>query len=364
MSLALSNQDFLQWSLTQAKNRDFSPTHYEISKGWQTATETLQVRVLDKGVLEFQNLRTNATHAKAIVLSCGIHGNETAPIEICNDIVNQLLKGELHCAHRLMVQFGNLEAMLIGQRFVEENLNRLFSGAHGIRPDDKSNLSEPLNPERRRAFALEQHTRQFFQQETDTKAHRIHYDLHTAIRDSAHERFAIYPFRHGKPYRKSQLAFLDKCGVDTVLISEQPTTTYSYFSSNEFGADAFTVELGKVKPFGENHHDDFAKARNALIELVSKPQPTINMDAWQHMNLYQINQVIEKQSQSFRLAFDDQTANFTPFAKGQAIAYEDEQALTATQDDERIVFPNANVPVGQRALLTVIPADLSQQLMD
>lgn len=59
-----------------------------------------------------------------------IHGNETAPIEICNQLLSRLLAGELSARHRVLFPFGNPAAMNLGLREVEENTNRLFSGAH------------------------------------------------------------------------------------------------------------------------------------------------------------------------------------------------------------------------------------------
>ncbi|MFB1034222.1 MAG: succinylglutamate desuccinylase/aspartoacylase family protein, partial [Sinobacterium sp.] len=43
-----------------------------------------QVNVLAEGIISFETI---ADSDKDIVLSCGIHGNETAPIEICDDLV-------------------------------------------------------------------------------------------------------------------------------------------------------------------------------------------------------------------------------------------------------------------------------------
>ncbi|GLP96245.1 succinylglutamate desuccinylase [Paraferrimonas sedimenticola] len=347
--------DFLGWTLKQAKSKDYSESKTEMAKGWQALNPKLEVKLVGIGIIEF---RPTQASAKDIVLSCGVHGNETAPIEICNDLVNQILAGTLECQHRLQVQFANLDAMLIGERFVEENLNRLFSGAH----------KGKTHKEAERARELELATRDFFEampfEWESGERQRCHYDLHTAIRDSAHPRFAIYPFRHGRPYRRSQLAFLNDCGVDTILLSEQPTTTYSYYSSHQFEADAFTVELGKVRPFGENDHSQFAMARETLTALVSQSDIEWQADAWKGMNLYQIHQVINKGHEDFRLAFDDDTANFSAYAQGEPLAFENGQAVPVLAKEERIVFPNAKVPVGQRALLTVVAADISERLTD
>ena len=36
---------------------------------------------------------------------------------------------------------------------------------------------------------------------------KLHYDMHTAIRASKNEKFAVYPFMHGRPHSKEQLSF-------------------------------------------------------------------------------------------------------------------------------------------------------------
>ncbi|MDP5208001.1 succinylglutamate desuccinylase/aspartoacylase family protein, partial [Alishewanella sp. SMS9] len=71
---------------------------------------------------------------------------------------------------------------------------------------------------------------------------RCLYDLHTAIRGSRFEKFAVYPFLHGKPWRKQQLQFLAACDVHTVLMMQTPASTFSYYASHSHGADAFTIE--------------------------------------------------------------------------------------------------------------------------
>ena len=60
----------------------------------------------------------------------------------------------------------------------------------------------------------------------------------------------------------------------------------------------------------------------------------------------------------FTLHFDDDTPNFSDFKAGTLLASEPGARYEAQQDGEAIVFPNANVAIGQRALLTVIPTTL------
>lgn len=336
----ITNGDFLHLSRTQP---ELFKTH--ISFSLQNNTK---VDITAEGLIQFEPQKTGQ---KDVVYSCGVHGNETAPIEICDELVAKVLRGELALKHRLLVIFANLPAMDIAQRFVVENMNRLFSGEH-------ANPEVEKNQERERAAVLEATIAAFFG-ENDEKRSRYHYDLHTAIRDSKNEKFAVYPFTHGKPHKPEQLVFLQQCGVSTVLLSESPTTTFSYFSSKNFGADAFTVELGKVRPFGENDMSRFEQAKQTLTLWVTQSDPQLPEFVAEDFYIYRVNQVINKYEADFRLHFDDDTPNFTDYEKGTVLASEGKTQYLAEYDGEAIVFPNANVAIGQRALLTVVPTSLS-----
>ncbi|RDV27557.1 succinylglutamate desuccinylase [Alteromonas aestuariivivens] len=301
------------------------------------------------GIISFEP-PVQASPARHVVLSCGVHGNETAPIEICDELVKRVLTGDLLLCHRVLFLFGNLPAMDLGERFVEENMNRLFSGAHSMGPG-------LVNEERRRARALEQAVSDFYAGGSDGV--RLHYDLHTAIRASKNEKFAVYPYLHERRHSLSQLAFLAECGVRTVLLSESPTTTFSYYSSYQHQAHGFTVELGKVQPFGQNDMSRFEAAKMALTRLVSEADfaPRIKPD---EVELFRVNQVINKHQEDFVLHFADDTPNFTDFAAGTLLASESGAQYRAEYNGEAIVFPNARVAIGQRALLTVVPTQLEE----
>ncbi|MFQ6370934.1 succinylglutamate desuccinylase [Shewanella sp. YIC-542] len=312
-----------------------------------TASATIaghtQVELWDSGVVVFSPLAAVAHHD--IVLSCGIHGNETAPIELCNRLIHNIIKQTLPLRQRVMFIFGNPPAMIKGTRFVEENLNRLFNGAHG-------EGNGPQNAERQRAARLEHHVRRFFE---TGGGQRLHYDLHTAIRASRHERFAVCPYRPGKPHSKRQLALLNAGGVEAFLLHHEPTTTFSYASSANFAAEAFTVELGKVHPFGQNDPQQLAPMQALLSNLLSQPQLPDAEFQPETLMIYRVCRVITKHYPDFAFTFDGRLPNFTRFAKGEVLAMENGQPVVAEHDDEAIVFPNSHIPVGQRAALCVVP---------
>jgi succinylglutamate desuccinylase len=317
--------------------------------------QVINASVVDTGIICFE---PTVNTSKDIVLSSAIHGNETAPIEICANFIQQIILGEFALAERVLFIFGNPPAINIGKRFVEENLNRLFSGGHS---QDQGHGAGLINQERKRALLLENTVRDFFVEgeKISTDRTRFHYDLHTAIRGSKNDKFAVYPFRHNKPWVKEQLQFMLACGINTILLSGSPTTTFSYFSSQQFNAHAFTVELGKVKPFGENNQEDFRDIINSLTKLLSAQDLNLPPYRNEDFNLFTIYQIINRYHENFVLHFADDVENFTSFPVGTVIATDGDKEYKIEKEGEAIIFPNANVAIGQRALLTVVPTTLA-----
>lgn len=184
----LDSKDFLALTLAHPEQFD---GEFSFNLGDHT-----QVEVWDTGVIVFEPIQNEG---KDIVLSCGVHGNETAPIELCNSLIKQLLQQKIIAKQRTLFLIGNPLAINNGTRIIDENMNRLFSGEH-------SNPPGLVNPERVRAKKLEAYVDRFFTAAADGRQ-RIHYDLHTAMRASKHEKFAIYPYRQGAPLAASKLCF-------------------------------------------------------------------------------------------------------------------------------------------------------------
>lgn len=334
----LSSGDFL--SLTRDNEWHLAPFSHQLENG-------TRFDVWDTGVIAFTPKDAKASD-KDIVLSCAVHGNETAPIEILAELVQGLIQQTLEVKQRVLFLFGNPAAMNIGQRFVEENMNRLFSGAYadgGIH-----------NKERERAGKLEAYITRFYGQGGRLgPRERFHYDLHTAIRGSKNEKFAVYPYQHDKPWHTSQLAMMAACGVNTILLSDAPTTTFSYFAANNFNAHAFTVELGQVKPFGENDMSRFAAVKDTLTRFVTGQPLNLKPFDFNDFELFEVYKTINRYSEDFVLNFADDVENFTDFPVGAELARDGETVHLADKPGESIIFPNAKVALGQRALLTVTP---------
>jgi succinylglutamate desuccinylase len=299
------------------------------------------IRVLKRGVVEVTPAQvTNET--KSIVLSAGIHGDETAPMELLDKIVTDIVEGELNIMHRCLFLYGHPKATTQHVRYVQENLNRLF--------DDKQ---YPETVETQIAQELKETVSQFY---TGSEPElRWHLDLHCAIRASKHYTFAVSPkVAKAKSRSKPLIEFLEKAKIEAVLLSNSPASTFSWFSAEKFSAQALTMELGKVSPLGENDlslisaFNDALRALlcNGLDSLESKPVVT-----------YRVTQTIKRLTEDFDFNFDDAVENFTEFEHGQVLGHDGEKLLFAKVDNEAVVFPNRHVALGQRAALMVTPVE-------
>lgn len=308
--------------------------------------EDFVVTFHDVGIVEFKPTQESQ---QFLALSAGVHGNETAPMEIVSDMVSDLLNGQLKLRCHLLVLIGNPKAMINENRFVDFNLNRLFNGEWKNYLDQADEIYE-VN----RAKLIEQSVDDFFTQSCANDT-RSHYDLHTAIRASKYQKFAIYPYLDGREHNPAQLNLMQDFGVNTVLLHHKPGTTFSYHSAHNYQADVLTVELGKVKPFGQNRREDFAKAEQTLRQLV---ESTYNYDhstryKTEGQRVFEVKRELLRSSDDTQLNVADDVANFTSFTQGFELLSDPENPYFVENDGEAVVFPNNKVPNGQRMALVV-----------
>ena len=308
--------------------------------------------LLDTGVLLVEPLQ-KVTDLKNIVISAGVHGNETAPIEILNQITKDIALGNLEIQHRVLLIIGNPLAMVQGKRFLHENLNRLFS---------LNKPREQENVEYLRSLKLKSLIDSFFnanKEPSQLRHNNFHYDLHTAIRDSVHEKFAIYPHKEDKSYSLDQLQFLRTSGINTVLFSHAPASTFSYYSSKLHGAHAFTIELGKVRKFGENDMGKFTKISKSLRCLMEGKSIATKPFLDDDFNLFEVCHEVIRTSKNFRFFMEDNVQNFTSLPDNTLLWKDNDTDYRTVGNQEAIVFPNPNVPIGQRVVLVIKPARLN-----
>jgi succinylglutamate desuccinylase len=298
---------------------------------------------LDEGILQLEPAAAAnvAAQARSVLASAGIHGDETAPIELLSLLVRDIAQGRAALTCRLLVILGNIDAMRAGRRYLDDDLNRLFSGRHA---------QMPQSYEAPRAAALERAATQFFSGASSGPGARWHVDMHTAIRASVFEQFALLPHT-GAPLSRAMFEWLGDAAISAVLLHTTKGTTYSHFTAQACGAEACTLELGKVQLFGQNDLARFAGADKALRNLLAGAEGDADAPL---PRVFTVIDQITKQSDAFELLVAADVPNFTPFAQNTLLARDGDYRYAVRHAEERIVFPNPTVKPGLRAGLLVV----------
>ena len=324
-------QSFLQFTLANDS---------VVGKSSLLIGNNIHMDLWDRGVLHISPQGDSPVNS--ILLSVAVHGNETAPIEIIDQLVSDILAGKIIPKHRLLIVIANPEAIKSNSREVDENMNRLFSPELSAASDESD--------ERQRSRKLMAYSQAFFGEEADQK---IHYDLHTAIRDSYYKQFAVSPNPVGSTVAERQYALLGQWGIEAIVSTGEKSATYSAFTTNYCGATSFTLELGKVKAFGENDLGDFASVTTGLQEAITGSE---NLSGDEKLaQRFRVAGEVLKQTEDFRLCFPSNIANFTEFEIGEVLATDKDYQYVVSNSGERILFPNENVAIGQRALVIIRP---------
>jgi succinylglutamate desuccinylase len=278
----------------------------------------------------------------SVLVSVGVHGDETGPIEMVAWLVEALSHTPEALAVDLMLCVGNIDAIRLGKRFVDADLNRMFRLERG-------SLAGTF--EAGRADVLIDVTRAFFE---GCGPQRWHLDLHTAIRPSHYPMFAIVPELIEDRARESLIAWMGEAGIQAIIMNPASAGTYSYFTSEHLGAAGTTVELGRVGTLGQNDLSQFADASKALERLL-RGQPAGEAKVAPH--LFATARSIMKLSDAFSMRVGRETWNFTPMKRGEVIASDGDTVYTVEHDEELVVFPNPDVRVGLRAGIMVVRID-------
>ncbi|WP_129141399.1 succinylglutamate desuccinylase [Modicisalibacter coralii] len=295
------------------------------------------------GMLELQPAAARPS-ARTMVISAGIHGDETAPIELVGELLARIESGQLRPGAPVLVLLGNLPAIRAGTRYCATNLNRLF----------QRDVVLPDNDEGARAATLMATVDDFFARHPGP---RLHYDLHTAIRDSRYPRFAVEPFDEAAATADEQWRWLAAAGIQAVLHQHRHSWTFSHYSKHYHAAQAFTLELGKVRPFGTNDLHALRPLLTLLEALVEGREPPGGASPGT-MAFFRVAAELIRHARAFRLCFADDTPNFTEFAVGTRLAEDAEAGDFIVEGTPlAVVFPNAEVELGARAALLVRPTE-------
>tara|TARA_R110002072_G_scaffold64203_2_gene159298 strand:- start:143264 stop:144268 length:1005 start_codon:yes stop_codon:yes gene_type:complete len=277
---------------------------------------------------------------ESIAISCGIHGNETAPIEITTTFLDDILNNKVEAKVNLLIIIGNLYSMKLQKREVYFNLNRMFSETHKQHSQNEW--------ETKRAMTIESAFHAFFAHSNHEK---WHFDLHTAIRKSKIKRFAVAPVKT-EQYSTDELNVLKNFGIEAIVYMQSKATTLSYYTHSYFNSNSFTLELGKVEPFGENILSEFHKAKNAIYQVATRGIESLKSST-EDIKEFLVKKELIKDSQNYTLNFPDDFPNFSKFERNFQV-YTSDNSEYRTTEDEFIAFPNQNVPIGQRTALILI----------
>jgi succinylglutamate desuccinylase len=173
--------------------------------------------------------------------------------------------------------------------------------------------------------------------------------MHTAIRASVFEQFALLPHT-GAPLARAMFDWLRDARLQAVLLHREKGNTFTHFTAEQAGALACTLELGKVRPFGQNELARFAASDAALRRLIAGEAPTEDAP----LRVFTVVAQIDKQSDHFVLNVASDVPNFTAFPAGTELAHDGDYRYRVSHDEERIVFPNPKVKPGLRAGLMVV----------
>lgn len=295
----------------------------------------LLVEMPAKGIL---TVKGTTPGRASVLVSVGVHGDETGPIEMLAHVLDALPADAL--AVDLMLCVGNIDAILAGKRFLDADLNRMFRPVRGALAG---------TAEAARADAMIAATAAFF---AGSGPVRWHLDLHTAIRPSVYPTFAVVPDLLAEERKQALVTWLGQAAIGAIIMNPASAGTYSYYTAEHLGAAASTVELGRVGTLGQNDLTQFAAASVALggllrgIDLPPAATPS---------RVFRVAQEIIKLSDGFRMGFGKETQNFTALKRGDIIATDGEAVYTVFHEEELVVFPNPDVRVGLRAGLMVTP---------
>ncbi|WP_407291265.1 succinylglutamate desuccinylase [Stutzerimonas zhaodongensis] len=277
-----------------------------------------------------------------LVLSAGVHGCEIIPIELLDRLIQEIGRNEIRPRARLLLLFCNPPAMRQGVRRLGQDLNRLFCGKHVA--------GEP-GYEASRAAQLEAWVAAFFQQ---SGRKRWHFDLHSAMRASTLPQFAVCPWVDGRDVSPQSLTRLQQASVDAVLVQEKPSGTFSAHTATRHGAESFTLEMAEA-PEGvwPKCLYEFLGAARSWIEETEPGRSDVER---RPILTFRLAREIIKQSDQFVLRLPPDIHNFQPLPPGTLLA-EDKNGVRWLVEEQhaRILFPIADVAIGERAGLIVVP---------
>jgi len=280
-------------------------------------------------------------NADRLLLSVGVHGDETLPVELLASRLDELAREPEGLAVDVMIVVANLRAIAAGMRFLQFDLNRLF------RPEAPNDSAEGA-----RAAELRDAVSVFFH---GAESRRLHLDLHSTIKASLFSNFAVVPHLPGSAEAVWLAGWLGPAGIEAAIYSDLPSSTFSAFTARRCGAASATLELGRRGSLGSHSLAAVAPAATALHALLF--QGFAMPMRYPPPHQFRAVREIVRRTDQFLLCLREDAPNFSAFEPNEVIARDGEEVHRALQPGERIVFPNAEVALGLRAGVIVAPLE-------
>lgn len=277
----------------------------------------------------------------SLILSCAVHGDETAPIEVLDKILADIVCGKIHLTTHLVIIFANIAAIKQDKRYIDTNLNRLFT------TDLLNNESLKYNYEAIRAHEICFHLTTIYS--CGRYFYRTHLDLHCSIKPSIYPVFAVKPVKLvGRPLITYNTPLIYP--VQAIIHANKQSATFSFYTANVLACASVTLELGKSEKLFLNNPEHMAQIYEYLrLGLVScKARASFCVQSKRH---FLVSGEITKKTSNFHFVSPLSLINFQRLTPGQALTSDSDAQVICSLQDQFICFANQEVEIGHRAAL-------------
>lgn len=313
------------------------------------------------GILEIQSIYEDEP---PLIITGGIHGDEKAGVVVIDRLVRDIIVGEIPVRRHVLLMFGNLQAMKAngfeGARCIESeagelsNLNRCFG--RGV-------FSNPKCYAQRRANEMTRAVERFVNSYGCPEAIDIHqsfsvpslYDVREGVADRSDYTYAmLYPIGNDV---QGALSWIHKGYSDIVagvVLNDMTLShhTFAGYMACVHGAHAATFEQGSI---GFVDYDTFTPQLEE--NLARKIAGEVKLEATQGFDVWRCVRGFKKESNDFRFIdangriAQSAPVDFLPLHEGTVAR--DGEAVHDLSRDERLLFANPDVPIGDRAAVVI-----------
>lgn len=274
------------------------------------------------------------TSEQPVIVSVGVHGDETVPIRLLDAWLNDAVANGHALARPMLLVLANPVACRAGVRQVEHNLNRLFS-----KQAAKNTAMEPA-----RAGQLMQVVERF----AEIHPNGLHFDLHSTIRPSAKDRFALVPPACADRNQQPLQHWFGRFAVDAWVQNTSPAATFANYTAT-LGYLSATVEVGQVTG-PQQPLDRFLPLVPALADLAAAVPGTTDR---QPQRFQVVDEIIRPEGK-FAVMLED-FVNFRALSAGTLVARSAGHQWCIERTGDALLFLNPDVAVGQRVALVIRP---------